>query len=486
VLLVCSTVALVAVVVEPPAVAGRRQPPGMAVDGPPAAPAVAGAELWVARYDGSKHDYDEASDLGVSPDGTKVFVTGFSVVLGNAPDYATVAYDSSTGAKVWERLYNGPGDWQDMAQALDVSPDGARVFVTGQSVGTAGNGTPDYATIAYDSSTGATLWVRRYDVPSIQLNDEARALVVSPDGTKVFVSGGSFGSTGTSDYLTIAYDASSGARLWIRRYNGPVIDGELSYDYADALAVSPDGNRVFVTGQSGKNNEPDYATVAYEASSGTTVWVRRYNGPANGADFAGAVAVSSDARTVFVTGSSYGSTSNADFATVAYDASTGRRLWGKRYDGPISGTDGGNSIVVSNDGSEVFVGGRSGGSESQVDYAVLAYDASFGTELWVSRYNGPASTSDLAAALGMSPDGTTLFVTGGTDSPTPAPDYATVAYDASTGDELWVSRYAGPGGGQDFAQALEVSPDGTTVFVTGYSAATNGKYDYATVAYATG
>ena len=49
-----------------------------------------------------------------------------------------------------------------------------------------------------------------------------------------------------------------------------------------------------------------------------------------------------------------------------------------------------------------------------------------------------------------------------------------MAYDAATGAKVWVSRYDGPAHGDDFATALGVSPDGSTVFVTGYSGGSNG------------
>jgi DNA-binding beta-propeller fold protein YncE len=102
------------------------------------------------------------------------------------------------------RRYNGPGNDADLARAVGVSPDGSKVFVTGQSSGS--TGPFDYATIAYGTSNGATLWVSRYN-RTADSSDQAFALGVSPDGSKVFVTGGSAGSTSDYDYATVAYSA---------------------------------------------------------------------------------------------------------------------------------------------------------------------------------------------------------------------------------------------------------------------------------------
>ena len=75
------------------------------------------------------------------------------------------------------------------------------------------------------------------------------------------VTGTSDGSGTASDYTTLAYDATTGSRLWLKRYNG---SGN-GYDYAEGLAVSPDGTKVFVTGGSWGAGSDDYATVAYGA-----------------------------------------------------------------------------------------------------------------------------------------------------------------------------------------------------------------------------
>ena len=159
---------------------------------------------WLARYRGPvSHSFSDTAALGVSPDGTQVLVTG-EAFQGEAYAYLTVAYDASTGATRWVNLYQGPGRY-NAAAFLGVSPDGSEVFVTGQSSGPSTG--YDYATIAYDASTGGQHWVSRYNGPG-NGDDSPAGLGVSPDGARVFVTGSSPGSTGHSDYATIAYRTS--------------------------------------------------------------------------------------------------------------------------------------------------------------------------------------------------------------------------------------------------------------------------------------
>jgi DNA-binding beta-propeller fold protein YncE len=85
---------------------------------------------------------------------------------------------------------------------------------------------------------------------------------------------------------------------------------------------------------------------------------------------------------------------------------------------------------VSPDGTTVFVTGFSdGGSTTHEDYATVAYDAANGTQLWVKRFNGPANSSDYGTSVGVSPDGKKVFVTGFSFDSTGSTDYATVGYD---------------------------------------------------------
>jgi hypothetical protein len=428
---------------------------------------------WVSRYHAGS-GASQASSVAVSPDGTRVFVTGFSEGP-NGSDYATAAYMAATGGALWLSRYDGPLSGVDEADSVVVAPDGSKVFVTGSSEGL--EGFRDYTTVAYDAATGTELWVSRYDGPN-KTTDIAYALAVSPDGSRVFVTGESGGGDTNWDYATAAYDASTGSSLWSSRY-----DGAGSVDSALSLVVSPDGTRVFVTGSSwASNNSYDYATLAYDTASGATLWGRRYNGPAEGTDAATAIAVSPDGTTVFVTGLSKGVGTDLDYATVAYGAIGGAKRWVTRYTGPEPGRDEAESVAVSPDGDRVFVTGRSETSLTDWDYATVAYGTDSGTELWATRYDGPAMDRDEAYSVGVSPDGSRVFVTGNSSGTTTSWDYATLAYDAATGAGLWLGRWNSPNDDLDQAFSLAVSPDGASVFVTGY-AARGFTSDYATVAY---
>jgi len=95
--------------------------------------AVPGEKLWVQRYNGPGNGSDVARSVAVSPGGDTVYVTGDSSGATSFSDYLTVAYNAATGARLWTARYNGPGNGDDGAASVAVSPDGATVFVTGRS-----------------------------------------------------------------------------------------------------------------------------------------------------------------------------------------------------------------------------------------------------------------------------------------------------------------------------------------------------------------
>ena len=262
--------------------------------------------------------------------------------------------------------------------------------------------------------------------------------------------------------------AVSHAQEWVARYNGPGNNPDRAY----AIAVDGAGN-VYVTGESyGSGTDYDYATVKY-ATLGAEQWVARYNGPGNYHDEANAIAAD-NAGNIYVTGYSEGSGTGRDYATVMYD-SLGVEQWVTRCNGPYNGDDEANAIAV--DGAcNVYITGRSEWSGIYGDYITVKYDAA-GVEQWVARHDGPAYSDDEANAIAADNAGNS-YVTG---SDSWGINYATVAYD-SAGVEQWVASYT-LGYGYDVANAIVVDNAGN-IYVTGESFGYGTNYDYATICYA--
>jgi hypothetical protein len=342
--------------------------------------AVTGAQLWVSRDSGPAKGQNFPAKVAVSPDGHTVFVTGASAGIGTGFDYATVAYKATTGTQLWASRYDGPGHGDDHAWSMAVSPDGGTVYITGGSPGATSNN--DYATIAYRAATGAQLWIRRYNGPG-NGKDSAVSIAVAPHGHRVFVTGGSTGKTTGFDYATIAYGAATGRQIWLRRYDGPAH----IKDYGHSVTVSRDGKEVIVTGASrGVSTGVDYATIGYSAGTGRQLWVARYNGPGNNTDDALSVVAGLNGQ-VFVSGYSRGTTSGQDYATIAYQETTGAKLWVARYNGPANVNDLMTSMAIGVGGRNVYVTGFTE-APGVYSYATVAYSTASGKQLWARRYRG--------------------------------------------------------------------------------------------------
>src|SRR5579859_1617191 len=93
---------------------------------------------------------------------------------------------------------------------------------------------------------------------------------------------------------------------------------------------------------------------------------------------------------------------------VRASAVPGSQLWVSAYAGPDQGFSGGNAVAVSPDGGTVFVTGASLGSGATDDYATVAVSATTGAQLWATRYNRPAGQTDIPVAIAVSPDGGTV------------------------------------------------------------------------------
>jgi outer membrane protein assembly factor BamB len=421
-----------------------------------------GTQLWAANYHGNAQR-SQAVAAAASPDGATVYVTG----LTGLAHFSTLAYNAVTGATRWTATFYGRGYSQPSAMA--VSPDGSKVFVTGFTTPPGACCRDQFVTVAYDAATGARLWVHE-TFNNLHVNSVATAIVVSPDGSSVFVAG----DAGKNPVL-VAYDATTGAQRWVSRYQVP-----LGAAGDEGVAVSPDGSVAFLTGSFKEPPAgPKFATVAYNAATGAQLWAQTTKGSTSARD----VAVSPDGASVLVSGTVPKLSGGSAFTTTAYAIATGTPLWTRRYQGP-NPVNAPNAVTISPDGSRLFVAGQSSGSTA-LDFATVAYATASGATLWSrNRPSGQVQFSPIGAvAVGASPDGALVFVTGGTQgSARGSENFTTIAYRTDTGQTAWLARYKGP---RDFAAptSLAVGPTGQGVFVTGSIGVHDGCCNLGTVAY---
>jgi hypothetical protein len=202
-----------------------------------------------------------------------------------------------------------------------------------------------------------------------------------------------------------------------------------------------------------------------------------YNGPGDGLDLAKAITVAPSGH-FYVTGSSAGSGTSSDIATIAYDQFC-NQLWVARWTSPLVSGDSGTDIALDSSGNIYVTGWANDNLPGRRNYLTISYTPS-GTERWVADYNGPGNDIDTAFALAVDSNDN-IYVTGFITLNDTDEDFVTIAYD-HLGNELWLARYDGPGNGIDHARDIEVTSSGN-IIVTGFSYDSVTDRDLTTIAY---
>lgn len=154
-------------------------------------------------------------------------------------------------------------------------------------------------------------------------------------------------------------------------------------------------------------------------------------------------------------------------------------VWTRRYD-PDHYNDTPCGVVVDSEGNIYVTGVRTKfGPPSVIDYATIKYNQ-FGDSIWVNRYDGPWGGDDYPIGITLDTSAN-VYVCGYSMGMDATYDYTTIKY-TSSGDTLWVSLSNGPWGDHDYPSSFTVD-DSNNVYVTGL---TNGAWtyqDYMTVKY---
>lgn len=340
-----------------------------------------------AQQSACQATYDEA----VGPRG--VYVLGLSCGSDTNFDLATVAYDAA-GRQMWAARHNGPGNTTDLPSAVAADDQGARVFVAGLQdfVIADNNSTADGVLVAHDAATGTKLWQALYQGSEVGLHGISD-VAVSPDGTRVYVTGATRETAGSDtaygfDATTAAFDAATGRQLWAAHYD----DAQQGDDFGASISVA-NGN--LYVGAAACVVDCSGVVLAYDAASGAQRWVQDADAMIPMVD-AGADAVVAAGTRVVVprvlpctrqVPKHYDGLST--YTTTAYDAATGARSWSHDYAAaPLQGLNELYSVALTPNGDTTLVTGVSSGPQNTCDLHVvtIAYDTASGREMWVKDY----------------------------------------------------------------------------------------------------
>jgi DNA-binding beta-propeller fold protein YncE len=273
-----------------------------------------------------------------------------------------------------------------------------------------------------------------------------QGVVVSPDGTSVYVAGGPPSGNGTVSQYTVG----AGGAL-TPKSPAPVGAGVGAFE----VAVSPDGNSLYVTNSNGR-------TVSqYDVGAGG-VLAPKSPPRAQTGQTPGGVAVSPDGHNVYVANTGAGTVSQ-------YSVGVGGKLSLKKA-GPVGAGTGPFEVAVSRDSHSVYVTNLDSNNISQ-------YNVGTGGAL-TPKTPPTVTTANQPVGIAVSPDGHSVYVTNNTLA---LPSGRVSQYNVGTGGALTpktpprVASAALP-------SEVVVSPDGHDVYaVTGARSSGNGTVSQYTV-----
>jgi len=348
--------------------------------------------------------------------------------------------------EVQKNLVNGV-DGLNGAQGVAVSPDGAHVYVTGESDNA-------LAVFQRDPATGALTEVEvlHDGVDGVDGLAAARAVTLSADGAYAYVAGyvddslAVFGRDPATGFLTL---------IQLKRDSFGGVNG---LDGAGSVTISPDGANVYVAG----DVDNAVAVFSRDAVTGTVAFVQMVK-DATTLSHARAVTVSPDGKHV------YAAASGSDTVVVfARDPATGAlsQIEVQKDDtNGVDGLDGARSVAVSPDGAQVYVAGS-----VEDALAVFSRDAATGALTFVQMLkNNTPGVKGLNGAYGVvvGPDGKRVYSVANVSHA-----LAVFDRDAATGQLTYLEQYVDNASGVDglhATQALTLSPDGKTVYATGFT-----------------
>ncbi len=419
--------------------------------------------VWIKRFNGPLNSVDNGKIVKADNNGS-VYVAGTvsknaNYIINNA---VLIKYNSG-GDTSWLRYYDSPSSLGSFINDMDSDGDG-NIIITGS---TSIPGNEDFLTVKYDPN-GNELWAKTIEQGD---DEQAQALAIDENGN-IFVTGVASKIFQSWNILTAKY-SSDGNLIWNYEWVGPEGFDDIPID----LAIDKNGDLIVAGRTSTYVGTTDYVTIKMN-TYGDTLWVRKYDSPEHAFDYLKAVGVD-DFGNVYVTGNIYSVGGNHDIITIKYN-SAGDTLWTKRYQGPGTGDDIVNAMIVDSVGN-FYLAGSSFVLGNGMDCLLMKYNSS-GDLIWVKTYGEYYNYDDAILSMTMDNAGN-IYLTGSTKISSTNIAYITMKYD-NDGNQKWKKIYDGPVSnfGVDISNSVCVDNSGY-VYVTGSSQGILTDYDILTIKY---
>lgn len=350
-----------------------------------------GDTAWVRTYNGSANSDDEGTAITVDGQGN-VYVAGYVTLTLKYKDMILLKYNSS-GTLLWARSYGITGLYME-DRALGIALDASNsIYVTGYGTGSTGN--KSIVISKYDTD-GNKKWTKLENGTS-NYSAEGYGIVVDNAGN-IIVTGYVTSQNNWEDIILNKYN-SSGTLIWSTTYNNSNYNDE---DKAWGIVVDTDNN-IYVSGHTTLDyysGNTDAITLKFN-SSGALLWESTFGGNGNEGDKAWGIVVDTDGS-VYIGGYTTDAYQNQNYLTVKYN-SAGARQWHAEYNGTGNGEDYATAIgLVNINGSKsVIVTGASWGTDNNHDYATVRYNSLTGSQTSANRYSMTGASDDVATDLAI-------------------------------------------------------------------------------------
>ncbi|MDO9000185.1 MAG: T9SS type A sorting domain-containing protein [Bacteroidota bacterium] len=407
---------------------------------------------WVKYYNPRNQVDNSASALDAN---NNVYTTGY--FNNNTNRDLFVQKHDSLGNLLWTYTYDYGGD--DAGNAIKVSSIG-NVYVTGVSYRSSSG--DDFYTIKLNGS-GSLQWAVREDGGS-NLNDAAIDIKIDEANAFIYVTGTSNNGS-NEDIFTVSYKDAAGALNWLYTYDAG------DDDIGVGLVLANAGADVIVCGNS-KNGSGNMDILAFSLNNSPSVnWSTLTDGTANSDDRAEAIILAGG--NFAICGMLNNSSTNDDYTTQLYDASSGSIIWQKDYD-VSNGYESATSLVRDSIGNIAVTGYVN--NSSIYEYHTILYDST-GTQLWTNIENTGIAGLYIEPRIACDTIAHHFYVAGAKANTS---NDASVYQITPTGNTTWRQDYDGSANGHDAATGLVVNGIGV-IYLSALGTNTASGFDITTI-----